>query len=434
MDRTKESVIMKDRWMIVSVAGLGWNDLEQRNLTGMAGFSFQPADSAFPAVTCTAQASFRTAATARQHGMTSNGTFSRSFRKATFWEQAASLVEGPRIWDDARRDGRTVGLFFWQQSLGECVDSIISPAPIHKHGGGMIMENYTRPAELGNRLKAAYRSFPLNRYWGPLASPKVGHAIVQSVEIALDTPATPDIAFVYLPTLDYDLQRHGPSDPRCTRSFTLLASQLTRLSALAERQGRQMLIFGDYAISPVTSLPAFPNATLRKAGFFNVRHVRGMAYPDIYSSLAFALVDHEIAHVYIQNSADLGRVRACLEATNEYESVEVKTTDCEWGHASAGELLLTAKAGSWCAYPWWTNKREAPDYATHVDIHAKPGYDPCELFFGSLFPPGTCVDASRIRGTHGRHSQVAFTSSKPLPNLPSNPSIITIAQSLSKSF
>ena len=422
---------MTDRWLIVSVAGLGWKDLEQRELTRLSGFSFMPADSAFPAVTCTAQASFRTASLARQHGMTSNGTFSRPFRKAAFWEQATSLVEGPRIWDTARQAGRTVGMFFWQQSLGESVDAIISPAPIHKHGGGMIMENYTRPAELGHCLRAAYRTFPLHRYWGPLASPKVGDAVVKSVEIALDDPS-PDIAFAYLPTLDYDLQRHGPSDTRCTRSFTLLASQLTRLAALAERQGRQMLIFGDYPIGPISSLPAFPNATLRKAGFFNVRHVQGMAYPDIYSSRAFALTDHEIAHVYIPDPADITRVRESLVATNEYESVTIKTSECEWGHASAGELLLTAKAGSWCAYPWWTNKREAPDYATHVDIHSKPGYDPCELFFGSLFPPRTCVDAARIRGTHGRHGQVAYATSKPLIDLPSDPSIVTIAQSLSK--
>lgn len=424
---------MTDRWLIVSVAGLGWKDLEARKLTKQAGFSFIPADSVFPAVTCTAQASFRTASTARQHGMTSNGTFSRPFRKAACWEQAASLVEGPRIWDTARSAGRTVGMFFWQQSLGESADAIISPAPIHKHGGGMIMENYTLPAALGQQLQAACRTFPLHRYWGPLASPKVGDAVVKSVEIALDTPS-PDIAFAYLPTLDYDLQRYGPSDARCARSFLLLKAQLTRLASLAERQGRHMLVFGDYPIGPVSNLPAFPNATLRQTGFFNVRHVRGMAYPDIYSSRAFALADHEIAHVYIPNPADIEPVRTCLEATNEYESVAVKTPDCEWGHASAGELLLTAKAGSWCAYPWWTHKREAPDYATHVDIHSKPGYDPCELFFGSFFPPGTCQDASRIRGTHGRHGQIAFATSKPLPDLPSNPTMINIAQSLAKTL
>ena len=105
----------------------------------MAGLEFRSAASAFPAVTCTAQATFRTAAEPRAHGMTSNGFYSRALMKPAFWEQSAALVQGPRIWDGARARGETVGMYFWQQSLGEQVDSVVSPAPIHKHGGGMIM-------------------------------------------------------------------------------------------------------------------------------------------------------------------------------------------------------------------------------------------------------------------------------------------------------
>jgi hypothetical protein len=59
-----------------------------------------------------------------------------------------------------------------------------------------------------------------------------------------------------------------------------------------------------------------------------------------------------------------------------------------------------AEEGHWLAYPWWTKASQAPEYAGHVDIHSKPGYDPCELFWG--WPPGRVSgQASRIEGSHG---------------------------------
>ena len=422
---------MADKWLIVSCAGLGWTDVENRGMVRTAGLDFMPAATVFPAVTCTVQASFRTATLPREHGMTSNGIFCRHLRKAAFWEQSADLVEGPRIWKAARAQGRSVALFFWQQSLGEEAEYLISPAPIHKHEGGMILENYTKPGNLAKLLDASCGTFPLHRYWGPLASPKVGNAILKNTEAALQA-VSPDILFLYLPTLDYDLQRFGPRDTRCDKSFSLLKTQLERLSALAEKQNRNLLVFGDYSIGEVSASPAFPNRTLRQAGLLTTRQVRGMAYPDLYSSRAFAMVDHEVAPVYVRDPADVSLVHDTLMATGEYESVVTKTPDLPWGHASAGDILLTARPGSWCAYPWWTDNREAPDYATHIDIHSKPGYDPCELLFGSLLPPKVCLDATRIRGTHGRQTNIAFASSSPLLDLGQSPSLLTLAASLSK--
>lgn len=421
---------MSGKWLVVSVAGLGWDDVEKRKLKRMCGLDFAPASTVFPAVTCTVQASFRTASEPRLHGMTSNGVFIRDLHKAAFWEQSASLVQGPRIWDAARAAGRSVGMMFWQQSLGEAADVIVSPAPIHKHGGGMIMENYTKPAALAKTLSKHCGTFPLGRYWGPLATPAVGDAVVKTLEAALPENS-PDTIFLYIPTLDYDLQRFGPEDGRCARSFDFLEKQLAKLAEICEKQNRQMLVFGDYAITPVTKAPAFPNKTLRKTGFFQTRDVRSMAYPDMYASRAFAMVDHEIAHVYVKDPADITAVCDALQATGEYSAVERKTADSPWGHDSAGEILLTAANGSWCAYPWWDDNREAPDYATHIDIHSKPGYDPCELFFGSLLPPKTCLDATRIKGTHGRLREIAFASSTPLGNLGDKPSITSIASALS---
>ena len=401
--------------IVVSVAGLGWRDLETRGLARLAGLEFRPARSVFPAVTCTAQAGLRTALPAREHGMVCNGAWSRALRRASFWEQSAGLVRGERIWAAARARGDSVGMFFFQQSLGESVDRLVSPAHVHKHEGGSILYRYAQPPEADAALRARNGAFPLHRYWGPLAHPKAGDACLADF-LAMQEAFPCDVAFLYLPTLDYDAQRFGPDDPRGDRAWTRFRRELETLAALAEKAGASLTVLGEYAIEPVAAPPAFPNRTLREAGLFRTRTLRGMAYPDFPASRAFAMCDHEIAHVYVPDPADVPAARAALEATGDYELVQERAPDLEWAHETAGELLLLAKAGSWCAYPWWTDRREAPDYATHIDIHNKPGYDPSELFFDrSLWlHPRTCQNHSRIRGSHGRVCDVAAASTLPL--------------------
>jgi len=396
--------------LVVMAAGLGHRLLEENGALETAGLKFSPAESAFPAVTCTAQATFRTAADPHEHGMTSNGYYSRELRRAFFWEQSSALVRGPRIWDGARAAGAKVGMFFWQQSLGESVDYVISPAPIHKHGGGMIMRNYTQPAEMGEALDRSCGTFPLHRYWGPLASPKVGRAVIENFA-KMSELHSPDYAFLYMPTLDYASQRHGPASPAAKAALVEFRRQLQKLADFASSKSADITVCGDYDIAAVTSPPAFPNIALRRAGLFKTRPVGPRSYPDLHASDAFAMCDHEIAHVYVRDGDPSIAEKAVrvLEETGEYESVSMRA-DQPWAHPSGGEILLVARKGSWCAYPWWTNPREAPDYATHIDIHSKPGYDPCELFFGSLLHPGTCQDWTRVKGTHGRTCALAWAS------------------------
>lgn len=394
--------------LIVNVAGLGWETIQRFGFTQLNGYAFRNASSIFPAVTCTAQASLRTAQEARCHGMTSNGVLLRNLQRPAFWEQSSQLVVGERIWDSARKNGYSVGMFYFQQSLGEAVDELISPWPIHKHHGGMILKNYSRPT---NKKPTGYdENFPLQQYWGPLANAKVGNRIVNDIVAFAEC----DIAFVYIPTLDYDFQRYPATHKKCVKAIEFLKHQLEQLFDFAKQQAAEITIIGDYEITEVTLPPAQPNLTLRNAGYFATRSVNGHLYPDFNHSRAFAMADHEIAHVYIRDEKDIAEVKACLEATGEYSIVEERTPQAEWGNATAGELLIQAKQGSWCAYPWWTLPQEAPDYATHIDIHSKPGYDPCELFFERwTFPPKTCQDLTRIKGTHGHKCEIAYLSTLP---------------------
>ena len=371
--------------LVVVAAGLGYRLLERNGMLEMAGLKFCPAPSVFPAVTCVAQASLRTGLSPAEHGIVSNGWWSETLRRPFFWEQSADIVKGPRIWDARRTAGGTVGLFFFQQSLGEAADVIISPAPIHKHGGGMIMACYTKPTGMESVLKKLCGGFPLWRYWGPFASPKVGRACIRWFEEMTNVHDV-DEAYLYLPTLDYAAQKKGPGSPAAIAALKEFRRQLERLSNICMRRGCELRVTGDYEITEVTAEPVLPNVVLRRAGLFKTRTVGGMSYPDFYQSQAFAMCDHEVC-VLIGPESD--KAAEALLATGRYDLPDSQ---------SPGPRLLLAKPGSWCGYEWWTDRREAPDFASHVDIHNKPGYDPKELF---LFNRGV------VMGTHGRQCEVA---------------------------
>jgi predicted AlkP superfamily pyrophosphatase or phosphodiesterase len=391
--------------LVVQAAALGCDFLSKQVGLQPMGLSFRPLESVFPAVTCTVQASFRTASLPREHGVVANGFFHRELRHVYFWEQSAGLVGAKRIWDGFRKRGHRVGTMFWQQSLGEDADLVLSPAPIHKHHGRMIPDCYGKPTGLYETLcSATRREFGLAHYWGPRASAKSGDWISAATAALLGKPRlAPELCLVYLPTLDYDLQRYGPDGDRSRRALEALLGQLKLLLNAARANDYEMLVFGDYAMGRVRSDVVFPNRALADAGLFRPRRVGRMTYPDFHESRAFAVTDHEVAHVYVRNPEDVPTARKCLSEVAGVEQVLDREAQKKLGldHERSGELVLVARDGTWFAYPWWKNPREAPDYAGHVDIHNKPGFDPCELFFGRL-PSRVSTDPSRIAGTHGR--------------------------------
>ncbi len=369
-------------------AGLGYGLLERNGMLEMAGLRFVPGESVFPAVTCVAQASLRTGLTPAEHGMVANGRWFEELRKPLFWEQSARLVKGARVWDGRRAAGGSVGMFFFQQSLGESADLIISPAPIHKHGGGMMMSCYTKPTGMSPILEKLCGKFPLWRYWGPLASAKVGRKCIAWFE-EITNAHDVDEAYLYLPTLDYAAQAKGPDSSAAKSSLRELRHQLETLADICMRRGCELSVMGDYEITDVVDEPLRPNVTLRRHDLFRTRSVGGMSYPDFYQSEAFAMCDHEFCVI-------------CGERKDEAAKLLLETGDYRMpdeGHPlPPGCIVLLAREGSWCEYAWWTDRREAPDFASHVDIHNKPGFDPKELFF---------FNRGIVRGTHGRPCIIA---------------------------
>ncbi len=398
--------------LVLQVAALGRNIVEA--FPPPQGLRFRFARSIFPAMTCPVQATMRTAAYPEAHGMVANGVFRRDLARALFWEQSARLVEGPRIWDGA---SRRVGMLFWQQSLGERLDLVLSPKPIHKHHGGMIQHCHGIPDSLYADLSARFGPFNLMRYWGPLADRRSSEWIAGAVRHVLESPALlrPDLLFAYLPHLDYDLQRHGPTGPHAQRAAQIAYRLIGDILDCAERAGFDTLVYGDYAIEPVTADPVHPNRALLNAGLFSTIRVKNRLYPDLFSSRAFAMCDHQIAHVYVRDASDLEPAAAVLATLPGVENILDRNAQraARIAHSRGGDLILVAKRGTWFAYPWWADEREAPDFASHIDIHNKPGYDPCELFFG--WPPmSVSRNERRIRGTHGRadgETEIAWSAS-----------------------
>jgi predicted AlkP superfamily pyrophosphatase or phosphodiesterase len=388
--------------LVIQCAALGYEIWEQHSNSPLwKELRTSQIETVFPAVTCTVQASFRTASLPADHGMISNGLFDRKLKKTLFWEQSSELYTGERIWNKFRRNGGTVGQICWQQSLGSDSDLILSPAPIHKHHGGMIQDFFSQPPQLYRDLCSDLaKKFNLHSYWGPFTSSKSTEWITDAAVELLKNGNAADLQLVYLPHLDYTLQKFGPDSPKTAAAFSTLEQNLEKLAKSAKNAGYEIVIFGDYAIEEAKEV-VYPNRILLEAGLFSTRNINGMLYPDLYTSKAFTMVDHQVGHVYISDKQNTEKAADIFRKVKGIRSVHTASDQSYIDTPNSGEIILEAEPGSWFAYQWWENSQQQPDYATHVDIHNKPGFDPCELFF-SLWPPmSISTDTSKVKGTHG---------------------------------
>jgi predicted AlkP superfamily pyrophosphatase or phosphodiesterase len=292
-------------------------------------------------------------------------------------------------------------MLFFQNSVGVNAEAVITPAPLHAPDGRTISACYTRPMLMGAELEAELGPFPLHNYWGPGAGAESSRWIVEATRRVLERGPL-QLVLTYLPHLDYDLQRFGPDSPQAGDALAQIAALLEELAGVCERHGYLMVVVGDYAIEPAEGF-ALPNLALREEGLLGIRRVGDYELPDMGSSLLFAVVDHQVAHVYCQSDYCPQAAVDALDGLAGVGRILDGEAQKELGidHARAGDLVLEAAPGHWFAYDWWTDEENAPPYARTVDIHNKPGYDPLELF---LAPDrkGTARDGNLVKGTHGR--------------------------------
>jgi predicted AlkP superfamily pyrophosphatase or phosphodiesterase len=380
---------------------------------------------AFPAVTCSAQATLLTGSLPRDHGIVGNGWYFRELGEVLLWRQHNRLVRGEKVWEAGRRahPGYTAANLCWWYAMGASTDILVTPRPVYHADGRKSPDCYTVPAGLHDELTAELGPFPLFQYWGPTASIASSSWIVAAARRVL-TRSHPDLLLVYLPHLDYDLQRYGPEGPEAIAAARQADAVLAPLLDDATERGAAVVAVSEYGITPVRR-PVDINRVLRQENLLRVYRQDGMEYLDPWTSRAFAVADHQIAHVYVPDAADLPRVAALLRQTPGVAQVLDDAGKAAMGidHARSGELVVVAEPDSWFTYYYWLDDDRAPDFARTVEIHRKPGYDPAELFFDpgdplvKLRAAATLLgrklglrstlrvvplDPSCVRGSHGR--------------------------------
>ena len=387
--------------------------------------SQRPLGTVLPAVTCSAQATFLTGTLPRQHGVVGNGWYFRDLGEVLLWRQHNRLVQGDKVWDVARRNDPSykVANVCWWYAMGADTDLLVTPRPIYYADGRKAPDCYTRPADLHDRLTSRLGDFPLFTYWGPTAGIKSSRWIVEASRQILREDQ-PDLLLTYVPHLDYDLQRYGASSPRAARAAAELDVVLAPLLDDAAAAGATVVVLSEYGITDA-SRPVDINRLLRREGLLEVYTQDGMEYLDPWTSRAFAVADHQIAHIYVQDPADVEPVAKLLNWLPGVAEVLDDAGKATYGldHERAGELVAVAEPDAWFTYYYWLDDDRAPDFARAVEIHRKPGYDPAELFFDPADPlakPRAAsyllrkklglryamrvvpLDPSCVRGSHGR--------------------------------
>jgi predicted AlkP superfamily pyrophosphatase or phosphodiesterase len=360
----------------------------------------------FPGLTLPGQASFSTGTLPAEHGIVANGFFYRDRFEVSFWDQYRSLVQADPIWETLKHENpdlKTAVLFF-QNTLYCDADFIITPKPMHTDEG-LVQWCYSKPAGLYEAVcDNIGRPFNLMDYWGPFASPKASEWIMEAA-IDLVTHHAPDFMSVYLPHLDYSCQKFGPDDPRIDDDLkvldNLMGKFLNTLEHMEIMENSTLCIFSEYSLTQVTGAVCL-NRELRKAGFLKIREIEGREYLDFELSRAFAMVDHQIAHIYIKDANDINPVKALIQNLSGVDQVLAENGKKEFGinHERSGELIAVSDPDQWFAYYWWERNEKAPDFADHIDIHRKPGYDPLELFMDmkTMKIPQT---TELLKGSHG---------------------------------
>jgi len=399
---------MSDRVVLLSIPGLRAKDVAAMpTLAAWAAAGEQiELVASFPCVTCPVQANMTTGALPSEHGVVANGFYWRDRQQVEMWTAWNDCIAKPQLWDTLREHHPALKSAVWfpLHSKGCGADLICTPAPIHNPDGSESLWCYTKPTELYGVLRDKLGHFPLQHFWGPLANIKSTAWICDSaIEAAREH--RPDFFYIYLPHLDYAAQKSGPDSPAALQALADLDATLARLAAALEQaygpEPPLWLVASEYTIVPVDHV-VLPNRILREAGHLAVRSEADGEYLDIPGSAAFALVDHQLSHVFVQDKNAVERMADLFRRREGIDEVLVGSDLERYGlnHERAGEIVLVSSPNSWQAYYWWLDDARAPSFARTVDIHRKPGYDPVEMHFD----PATRsipLDPRLVRGSHG---------------------------------
>jgi predicted AlkP superfamily pyrophosphatase or phosphodiesterase len=387
---------------------------------------------AFPAVTCTAQSNYLTGKLPTEHGIVGNGWYDRSLAEVQFWKQSNHLVRAPKLWEELRGQHPkfTCAKLFWWYNMYSSADYSITPRPLYPADGRKVFDIYTAPLSIRDEIKRELGEFPFPAFWGPaagvdssqFAADAVSKWIAESAKW-IERKHAPTLSLVYLPHLDYNLQRLGPNHPDIPQDLRRIDAIVGDLISYFQQRSVQVVILSEYGITPVDRT-IHVNRLFRQRGWLAIKNELGLEMLDCGASRAFAVADHQVAHIYINDASIVGEVRKSLENLEGVARVLGDDAKAREGldHQRTGDLVAVAVENTWFTYYYWLDDRIAPDFARTVDIHRKPGYDPVELFLDpaqkwiklriaakllqkklgfrmlmDLIP----LDASLVKGSHG---------------------------------
>lgn len=423
-----------NRVAVLNVVGLSESCLSDSTpnlnalVAGGAKAAIQPA---FPAVTCTAQSNYLTGTRPAQHGVVANGWYHRELAETQFWKQSNHLVAGLKVWDRlrARNPGFTCAKLFWWYNMYSTADWSITPRPMYPSDGRKVFDIYTHPMGLRGEIKADLGEFPFPAFWGPaagrdgkFAADQVSRWIADSAKW-VEERHKPTLSLVYLPHLDYNLQRLGPKHPEVARDYQRIDAIVGGLVDFYRSRGVRLVVLSEYGISAV-SRAIHLNRVFREKGWITIKEELGLELLDCGASKVFAVADHQVAHIYINDPSLARAVRSVVEGVDGVAAVLDAEGKRAAGldHPRSGDLVAVARDDAWFTYYYWMDDALAPDFARCVDIHRKPGYDPVELFVDpALRVPMLKIawrllqkklgfrmlmdviplDASLVRGSHG---------------------------------
>ncbi|MBW4564484.1 MAG: alkaline phosphatase family protein [Mojavia pulchra JT2-VF2] len=383
-----------------------------------------PIAKVLPAVTCSVQATYLTGKLPDEHGIVANGWYFRDECEVKFWRQSNKLVQAPKVWEIAKSidPNFTCANLFWWYNMYSSVDYSITPRPMYPADGRKLPDIYTYPADIRGKIQSELGPFPLFNFWGPNTSILSSQWIANSAKW-VEERYSPTLTLVYLPHLDYCLQKFGHDEKQIQKDLKEIDAVCGELINYYQARNAQVIILSEYGITPVSKAVDL-NRVLRANNLIAVREELGRELLDPGASIAFAVADHQIAHVYVNDPAYIPKVRSLLEATEGVAQVldEEGKKAYHLNHPRSGELVAIAQSDAWFTYYYWLDDAKAPDFARTVDIHRKPGYDPVELFLDpKLKLPKLKIalkllqkklgfrylldviplDASVVRGSHG---------------------------------
>lgn len=396
-----------------------------------------------PAVTTAVQSTYLTGEWPSEHGIVGNGWYDRTDAEVKFWKQSNKLVDAPKIWDRARKldPSFTCSQMCWWYNMYANVDYSLTPRPNYLSDGRKVPDCYTSPSTLRDYLTEQLGKFPLFNYWGPTASIKSSQWIADA-SILTDKLYDPTLTFIYLPHLDYCLQKFGQDPVKNAKELAEIDAVCKQLITYYQEKNCDPIVLSEYGITNVNN-PVHLNRILREEGLLALRVENGLELLDAGASQAFAVADHQIAHIYINDPSCYKKVRSILEKVPGVQLVLDREGKREHHlhHGRSGDLIAVADANSWFTYYYWMDDNKAPDFARIVDIFRKPGYDPVEMFMNPADPliklkaagkllkkklgfrylmNVISLDATLIKGSHGRIEEnpayhPVVISSQPIP-------------------